>query len=300
MITFKDLGLHGRLGNQMFQYAALRGIAEKNNFVCKIPDFSSFNWHGQDCLLSNFNLKADKLQPIDQFNILGRNVNERNHDQFDQSFFNLPENVSIKGFFQFTKYFEHCEDTIREEFKPKKQFIDIAESKLSKFNADGYETESIHVRRGDMMQHMFQDTGIHPDTVFGPDNIFDKSTIFGNYLNKSMDFFTNKKVKYLVFAGGKRNGDDSEDIQYIKKVFKGKDFIISDSNDPMVDFTTIMSCDHNITCHQSTFGWWAAYLNENPNKIVTSPEHYFFLYSRERNDERIQNGHFPKDWNIIK
>jgi len=132
------------------------------------------------------------------------------------------------------------------------------------------------------------------------ENIFDKSTIFGNYLNKSMDFFTNKKVKYLVFAGGKRNGDDSEDIQYIKKVFKGKDFIISDSNDPMVDFTTIMSCDHNITCHQSTFGWWAAYLNENPNKIVTSPEHYFFLYSRERNDQRIQNGHFPKDWNIIK
>jgi hypothetical protein len=300
MITFKDLGLYGRLGNQMFQYASLRGIAEKNGFVCKIPDFSSFNWHGQNCLLNNFNIEADKLQPIDQFNILGRNINEKNHDQFDESFFNLPENVSIKGFFQFTKYFEHCEDLIKKEFTPKEQYLNPAQKIIDSYRKDGYEIVSIHVRRGDMMQHMYADTGVHPDSVFGVDNIFDNNTIFGNYLNKSMDFFSDRKVKYFVFAGGKRTGDDADDISYIKRVFKGDEFIISDSNDPMVDFTRIMSCDHNITCHQSTFGWWAAYLNSNKNKIVTSPEHYFFLYSKERSDQRISNGHFPKDWNIVK
>ena len=32
MIGYDRLGCNGRLGNQMFQYAALRGIAAKRNF----------------------------------------------------------------------------------------------------------------------------------------------------------------------------------------------------------------------------------------------------------------------------
>ena len=231
---------------------------------------------------------------------MGRNVNEKNHDAFDPSMFQLEDNVSINGFFQFTKYFKHCEQLVREELTPKEQFLNPALSLVDLYRSRQYEIVSIHVRRGDMMQYMYRDTGVHPDSVFGPDNIFDNNTIFGNYLNKSMKMFNGKKVKYFVFAGGKRTGNDTDDISYIKKVFKGDQFIISDSNDPMVDFTRIMNCDHNITCHQSTFGWWAAYLNPNKNKIVTSPEHYFFLYSKELNDQRISNGHFPEDWNIIK
>jgi hypothetical protein len=300
MITFSDLGLYGRLGNQLFQYAALRGIAEKNNFVCKIPDFSSYRWHGQDCLLNNFNLKAEILTPTDKFNIIGRSVEEKDYNKFDESFFDLPKHINIKGFFQFTKYFEHCEEIIREEFTPKNKFLEKAKENLHKHKKDGYEIVSIHVRRGDMMEVMQRETGIHPNSVLGPTNIFDDQTIFGNYLNKSMKLFKDREVKYYIFSGGSRTGDDTADIQYIKKVFRGDQFIISESNDPMEDFATIMLCDHNITCHQSSFGWWAAYLNNNKDKIVTSPEHYFFSLSPELNKQRIQNGHFPKDWVIIK
>ena len=300
MITFSDLGLYGRLGNQLFQYAALRGISEKNNFTCKIPDFSSHNWHGQTCLLNNFNLKADIMTPMDKFKIIGRTIEEKDYNKFDESYFSLPNNINIKGFFQFTKYFDHCEDLIREEFTPKPRFIEEAKKLLNRHKIGGYEIVSIHVRRGDMINHMYKDTGIHPDQVFDQHNIFNEKTIFGDYLNKSMKIFADKKVKYFVFAGGKRNGDDTEDINYVKKVFTGDQFIISETNDPMVDFTTIMCCDHNITCHQSSFGWWAAYLNSNPDKIVTSPQHYFFLFSKELNNQRILNGHFPKNWTIIE
>jgi hypothetical protein len=300
MITFQNLGLHGRLGNQLFQYAALRGITEKNNYVCKIPDFSASSWHGQKCLLSNFNLKAEIMSPIDRFRSMGRVVVEKDFNKFDPSFFQIEDDVSIHGFFQSINYFKHCEDTIKQEFIPKDEFLIPCQDKVNYYKNQGFEVVSIHIRRGDMMDYLFYDTGIHPDTFFSPDDIFDNSTIFGDYLNKCFKLFENKKVKYFVFAGGKRTGDDSDDINYIKKMFQGDQFVISETNDPMLDFTTIMCCDHNITCHQSTFGWWAAYLNPNPDKIVTSPEKYFFIFSDELNQQRIENGHFPHDWTIIK
>ena len=150
-----------------------------------------------------------------------------------------------------------------------------------------------------MMTHMHADTGVSPYDVFGKEDIFDVNTIYGRYLSDALNFFQDRKVKFLVFAGGKRDADDTEDIQYIKRVFDREGFYISETNDPMIDFVTIMSCDHNITCHQSTFGWWAAHLNPHKNKIVTSPKNYFFLFDETSNAKRTKKGHFPPDWIIV-
>lgn len=299
MITFVQLGKHGRLGNQLYQYAALRGISEKIGVECKIPDFKNFFWHGQKCLLDNFNIKA-KTFSADDIKTIEKNIIEPDASVFYEDFFSIPDNSNIHGFFQFTKYFDHCEELIREELKPKDSFLSEAKQKLDSYRQDGHEIVSIHIRRGDMMTVMYPNTGIHPDQVYGPDNIFDDNTIYGNYLNKAMSMFANKKVKYLVFSGGNRGTDDSSDINYISRVFNDDRFIISDSNDPMQDFSLIMSCDHNISCHQTSFGWWASYMNDNENRIVTAPQHYYFEMPREKSDARISNGTFPSDWTIIE
>jgi len=58
MITNFQLGQNGRLGNQLFQYAVLRAVSLRSGFESTIPDINSRNWHGQNCLLGNFNLKS--------------------------------------------------------------------------------------------------------------------------------------------------------------------------------------------------------------------------------------------------
>ena len=299
MITCLNLGKYGRLGNQLFQYAAIRGIAEKIGTECKIPDYDAFEWHGQRCLLQNFNIQASRLTPED-YGKIQRTFMEPDPNKFYPALLQSTPNTNISGFFQFVHYFEHCEELLRKEFTPKDQFLQAASAALEPYRSEGYETVSIHIRRGDMMTVMYRDTGVHPDQVYGREDIFDQSTIYGDYLQKAMGHFKGRKVKYFVFAGGMRDGDDSDDIEYIRRVFAGDQYVISETNDAMSDFTLMMSCDHNITCHQTTFGWWAAHLNDNPDKIVTSPAHYHFLMPRAVNNARINNGHFPPDWRIIE
>ena len=60
MITFKNLGGYGRLGNQLFQYAALKALALKNGYDFKIPNQSNMNWHGQKSLMYEFNITAEE------------------------------------------------------------------------------------------------------------------------------------------------------------------------------------------------------------------------------------------------
>mgnify|MGYP000512681671 CR=1 FL=1 len=65
MVTFHKLGELGRLGNQLFQYAALKGLASKNGYTAKIPNPQTMNWHGQTCLLDRFNIECDYLTQDD-------------------------------------------------------------------------------------------------------------------------------------------------------------------------------------------------------------------------------------------
>ena len=118
--------------------------------------------------------------------------------------------------------------------------------------------------------------------------------MYGKYITSALKHFENQKVKFLVFTGGSRTGDDKDDILWAKKTFKKDNFYVSETNDPMKDFAMIMSCDHNITCHLTTFGWWAAYLNTNPNKKVIAPKNYFY----DQPSHYKRPGFFPDDWTL--
>ena len=97
MVTFHKLGELGRLGNQLFQYAALKGLASKNGYTAKIPNPQTMNWHGQTCLLDRFNIECDYLTQ-DDVNTLQNLYEEPNWQKYDTNFFNLPDNTSVSTF----------------------------------------------------------------------------------------------------------------------------------------------------------------------------------------------------------
>jgi hypothetical protein len=66
----------------------------------------------------------------------------------------------------------------------------------------------------------------------------------------------------------------SDDIDWCKENLKfpiNTHFI---EEDETISLYLMASCDHNIIAN-SSFSWWGAWLNENPNKIIIGPKTWF-------------------------
>jgi hypothetical protein len=285
MVTFHKLGENGRLGNQLFQYAALKGLAIKNGYDVKIPNPQTMSWHGQTCLLDRFNIDCDYLTQEDA-NTLQYLYGEPNWQTYDLNFFNTPDNTTIDGYYQSLFYFEHISEQIKKELTPKKEYIDAAITEIN-FLKEHLQCEivSVHVRRGDNMTN--GQTGLI--------QAFEPGGVYETYFNEAKKVFDGKRVKFLVFTGGQRfNEDNKVDVDWCRSFFKGDEFLFSEGNQQIDDFSLIMNCDHNILSHASSFGWWASYVNPNPNKIVVAPKYY-----HPDEPSLIRNKFYPKEY-ILK
>jgi hypothetical protein len=168
MITFSLLGNYGRLGNQMFQYAAIIGIAKKNNYDYCFPLSESY-------LPQIFNVTAkDMLYSLPNT----RRINYNQH-KFNPIFFESSDEVDYVGFFQTEKFFKHCEEFIKKEFTFKKNIINAV---LPTMNKNNY--ISIHVRRTDYLQ--LQNS--HPCPTL-------------EWYSEAMNYFPDKK--FMVFTDDK-------------------------------------------------------------------------------------------------
>jgi hypothetical protein len=268
MITFNKLGEHGRLGNQLFQYAALRALGLKNGYEFKIPPQSNKKFDGQNSLMREFNITTKEYTP-EEFRLIKRNYNEPTWRTIDENFFSLPDNSNIGGFFQSTWYFEEYEDIIRKELSPKDEHITRANEYLDNIKEQypDHEIVALHIRRGNVVNDA------NKKAVFN--KYYEPNGEYFQYLEKAKEHFADKKVKYLVFSGGAKWDENNEtEIDWCKKHLIGDEYLFSENGEPMGDFTRIMHCDHNIMSPSSSYGWWGAYLNPNPDKIVIAPKMY--------------------------
>ena len=119
MISFNNIGNLGRLANQMFQYASLKGIARNRGYDFSIPPQQVFGQHDPLVRTSELNI-YNVFENIKNNNIqISRNpiLQERVHEFDEQLFRSCPDNVDFFGYYQSPKYFEHIKDEIKNDFK---------------------------------------------------------------------------------------------------------------------------------------------------------------------------------------
>jgi len=252
MITYSQIGYFGRLGNQMFQFASTLGIGRTLGYDVKFPSYNMTN--KKPGMLQNGKSHNQYFELPHCFNIdetlLGEVVHQHQYHErkfgFSENVFSISDGTNLNGYFQSEKYFKHIEDEIRTNFTFKDE---VRESALSLFPKLEYETVGIHIRLNDYLslsQH-------HPVCSV-------------EYYNEALKNFSDKNYYFIVF---------SDDKKMAKEIFgESENLLYIDNENPYIDMYLMSMCNHNIIAN-SSFSWWGAWLNPNPNKKVVAPKQWF-------------------------
>jgi hypothetical protein len=289
--------LRGGLGNQMFQYALGLELAKKNNTELlldtahlrdRIPR-KNFTYRNYD--LDIFTLdakftgisKAANAVPVPGLwlgldvaatalgELVGMHKVVREKDyQFDPSALSARGNIFLYGRWQSEKYFIEAESDVRAAFRFRHALEGEAAS-LAAFIKEK-NSASLHVRRGDYVSFK------NVQNLMGDTNMA--------YYNKAAAYVAErvKDVHFFVF---------SDDIEWCKKNIAldiPVTYVSAASEGPKASFhLELMSlCKHNIITN-STFSWWAAWLNANKEKMVIAPKHWLA-------DPSIKEDIVPESW----
>jgi len=265
MIGFNHIGRLGRLGNQMFQYAALKGIAKNRGFDFCIPYYSDEIDDGIGNMLKTelFNTFDLQIEKISQINAP---IEREPHFHFSEDHFNnCPDNVSLFGFYQTEKYFKHIEDEIRKDFGFKKE---IRKSCVEIFQVLNLKNPiALHIRRGDYTNNSDR----HP-------------VIPLSYYEKALKNFDSSR-EVIVF---------SDDTNWCKTqdIFSDDRFLISEDTDTYHDLCLMSMCSDFIVGN-SSFSWWGAWLANTGSVYYPS----IWFGSILGNDTKDL---FPEHWSKIE
>lgn len=276
--------LMGGLGNQMFQYAAGRRLALHHK-TSLLVDLSHYDNQPENEVprfyeMGCFNIKGKLTkQPVEEVGAktrLGRRISfeviKEKSLLFDKKILEAPDNSLLIGHWASEKYFIDVADQIRQEFifkdrlSAKKQPV---ERKIAQQN----NSVSLQIRRGDFVSHK------------GSSN-FHGTVPLSFY--KEATAIIEKKISdphYFVI---------SDDPKWCRANLKGLTkypmvFVDHIPGTGQEDMNLMSQCRHNIIAN-STFGWWAAWLNDNPDKVIISPASWFKDSAAQTKDI------LPKSW----
>lgn len=162
----------------------------------------------------------------------------------------IHEDFELNGYYQSELYFKDYYNKIMNLLKLPKQEIKK-------------DTISLHFRYGDFNIHK---------------HVFPVLDI--NYYINCLNYFVNnhpeKKYNILYFYDKRNEGDISHInniIKELKNIFEPYGYTFEERPNNLQDYEELFlmsSCENNIIAN-STFSWWSAYLNMNPNKIILHP-----------------------------
>lgn len=273
--------LQGGLGNQMFQYAIGRSLSIKSNAQLKldISHFTNDNLRKYRLnylniieniaskkeikkIYNNFNKLFDNLKPFKKKIIVEKNIN------FNKNILELKDNFYLYGHWACEKYILDIKPILSKEFTPKNILNENLQKNLKSIEQTN--SVSLHIRRGDYLTEKIS-------------KIFKITTL--EYYKKAIDKILEKEKNpyFYIFS------DDIEWTNANLKISCPFHFVSQDNLEDYEELYLMSKCKHNIIAN-SSFSWWGAWLNNNPDKIVIAPQEWFNDNSKNVSDL------LPSDW----
>lgn len=276
------LRLKGGLGNQLFQYAAGRALAERHG----VPLHLDVRWYDADAVMQSstkrtFDLPHFAVQCVQATTaelrscfasddrslrarvgrnwpsgLVSRRIWTRDEPGYDPEFARLPANVFIEGYFQHPAYFVSIAENLRHEFR----LCQALPSAVVDFAAELSATASvcIQVRRSDY--------------VSNPSAMQVHGACSEVYYRAAWDRMAEQvpEARGYVF---------SDDQAWAERVFARRPKITvvgPEWNGPayLYKFHLMCACRHFIIAN-STWGWWAAWLGTGQGKVVVIPDRWY-------------------------
>jgi len=258
----KIIKIKGGLGNQLFQYTYGRYLLKKNKKI--VFDISFFRDQRSE-------MDTDRKFLLNNFNVI------------DSSHFSFVDESEIKKIIiKVLRKFKFKIDEYYQNLKYPHSIKSVLLNEISLLNpSNNYMNSLLKIKNNSLSLHVRH----------------------GDYLDnhKTKDFHGVLELDYYKSAYNKiRKNTEinqviifSDDSEWTKENFNFIDCEIiyaSDLNLQDHEELILMSkCSHNIIAN-STFSWWGAWLNQNPNKIVIAPKQW--TTTRTSNELDI----LPKEW----
>jgi len=295
--------LRGGLGNQMFQYALGATLAQANGTALRLNtvylqdrlprrkytyrnfDLDIFTMNDATCL-TNLSQAAQRVPVpglwlgIDTMRmgtrlLLGaEKVIREKSRAFDSGILKERGDLFLVGYWQSEKYFADAEKELRRTFRFRHPLEGEAREIARKIRSTN--SISLHIRRGDYVALK------HVEHVMGETNLsyYEKAASYMNEHSKRMGI---DAPTFFVF---------SDDIEWCKERLKlpyPTVYLDQASAGPKASHhLELMSLCRNNIIANSTYSWWGAWLNANPEKIVIAPERWF---ANKANEDMI-----PRHW----
>lgn len=233
--------LLGRLGNYFFEVATACAVAWDNGAEPYFPDLSA-----DSVEYKHIFFRCKILPPSKKIEF------EWHADPFGYSPISYHPNMKIFGYCQNEKYFAHHRDRLVELFAPHPNDLRYIWTKYASL-LNHPNTVSVHLRYY-YAEKPDEDSFIQYER---------------EYFEKAMALFPDSSLFVVT----------SDNINFARANIptEGKNVVFVENEPYYIDFFLQSLCNHNIISN-STFSWWSAWLNQNPNKIVVRPKRWLGSY----------------------
>jgi hypothetical protein len=258
----------GRTGNNLFQYAAGRALAERHG-TSLIMDGSWFNrrnWE-QVKMIETLPIKARLTRHCPLASKALRRMTGRHHleyvnsqiyreptedTSFDPAALKLPANSLLFGYFQTPLYFTQIENQIRSELSFEGRKLDAESQRIAGKLLEA-PSIAVHIRR--------------TDYIGNPNTEVCNALYYRNAFTRIREIAPD--AAFYIF---------SDDPDWCRENYLANDFTIVDCqasrSDPLNDLHLMTLASHHIIAN-SSYSWWAAWLGGGSDQQVLMPPEWF-------------------------